>query len=389
MQIVRDYIKNNEKKISCFKQMRIPKQDNITKKFKLNTSRLDKDASNLIEFSLDIPGHQIEDDIFVQQLKKNKHLSPIKNKRVSMKKIPTSLNKSQHLSKKKEISFIKQYQMQLNERFDNAIKYKLNNSKILKTVNTHTSEPSINVSKEMKQLTQRKPKKNVSCCNIMSLHYNQNQQFLNDSYKKEEKKEPLTDREYTKKTLSTASSKKNLCSSNLDKVIQNSANTKKKFTKVLSHINLTKKSILLLRKQNGKSFDDTKEQINSLQKDIDEGETSKKKNKYDKDELEILKRRNTQEIKHSQERAYIQKSHADLINFCDNYYKMEDQGVYERRKNIIKEYPLLRKEANVAEKDPEKPHEKRDKLLRKNSHTMNYLYEKLQQNINLIKKKYK
>ena len=306
-----------------------------------------------------------------------------------MKKIPTSLNKSQHLSKKKEISFIKQYQMQLNERFDNAIKYKLNNSKILKTVNTHTSEPSINVSKEMKQLTQRKPKKNVSCCNIMSLHYNQNQQFLNDSYKKEEKKEPLTDREYTKKTLSTASSKKNLCSSNLDKVIQNSANTKKKFTKVLSHINLTKKSILLLRKQNGKSFDDTKEQINSLQKDIDEGETSKKKNKYDKDELEILKRRNTQEIKHSQERAYIQKSHADLINFCDNYYKMEDQGVYERRKNIIKEYPLLRKEANVAEKDPEKPHKKRDKLLRKNSHTMNYLYEKLQQNINVIKKKYK
>ena len=262
MQIVRDYIKNNEKKISCFKQMRIPKQDNNTKKFKLNTSRLDKDASNLIEFSLEIPGHQIEDDIFVQQLKKNKHLSPIKNKRVSMKKIPTSLNKSQHLSKKKEISFIKQYQMQLNERFDNAIKYKLNNSKILKTVNTHTSEPSINVSKEMKQLTQRKPKKNVSCCNIMSLHYNQNQQFLNDSYKKEEKKEPLTDREYTKKTLSTASSKKNLCSSNLDKVIQNSANTKKKFTKVLSHINLTKKSILLLRKQNGKSFDDTKEQIN-------------------------------------------------------------------------------------------------------------------------------
>ena len=43
----------------------------------------------------------------------------------------------------------------------------------------------------------------------------------------------------------------------------------------------------------------------------------------------------------------------------------------------------------VAEKDPEKPYEKRDKLLRKNSHTMNYLYEKLQQNINVIKKKYK
>lgn len=388
MQIVRDYIKNNEKKISCFKQMRIPKQDNITKKFKLNTSRLDKDASNLIEFSLDIPGHQIEDDIFVQQLKKNKHLSPIKNKRLSMKKIPVSLKKIPNKTKNKGISYNKQYQMQLNERFDNAIKYKLNNSKILKTANTHTSEPSINVSKEIKQFTQRKPKKNASCCNIMCLR-NRNEHLLNDSYKKEDKKEPLTDREYTKKTLSTASSKKNLCSSTLEQVIQNSANTKKKFSKVLSHINLSKKSILLLRKQHGKSFDDTKEQINTLKKDIDDDNIIKKKNKYDKDELEILKRRNTQEIKNSQERAYIQKSHADLINFCDNYYKMEDQGVYEHRKNIIKEYPLLRKEANVAEKDPKKPQPKRDILLKRNSHTMNYLYEKLQQNINLIEKKFK
>lgn len=123
--------------------------------------------------------------------------------------------------------------------------------------------------------------------------------------------------------------------------------------------------------------------IDQLRKDIEF--SFKKKTNKSRDDIESMK----EQVKSNSVRVFIQKSHADLINFCDNYYKMEDQNVYERRKKIIQEYPILRKEANVDEKEKEPPIEnKRDKNLRKNSHQMNYLYEILQKNLHLIEKKF-
>ena len=53
MLIVKEYIKNNEKKLSSFKKIRIAKHSNLTKKFYQDTTKLTQYTNDLIKTDKD------------------------------------------------------------------------------------------------------------------------------------------------------------------------------------------------------------------------------------------------------------------------------------------------------------------------------------------------
>lgn len=406
MQIVGDYIKKNENKISCFKKILIPKQINIANSYKVNSSKLNQYAADLIEFSLDIPGYKMIDKFKAQQMfRKIKPSSP-KKKRKSIPILDVKKKKRKDIRKK---TFIELFNFRLNERFKNYQRfYKKDNETEhdIKTTNNHPNESLITkTTKESIPIAKLKKKTLSKSRSLVSMTGNEKHYYNNISHYQKitpkiqnqknrdqqilrKKQKSYTDREYNKMSFSSSSSKQTLNLSNLSKVIETSSQMKRKFSRILNKKLLTNKSVLFLQRE--KTINSERkiktDNIEQLRKDI-EFSFKKKKNKS-RDDIESMKEQDKEQVKSNSVRVFIQKSHADLINFCDNYYKMEDQTVYERRKKIIQEYPILRKEANVDEKEKEPPIEnKRDKNLRKNSHQMNYLYEILQKNLHLIEKK--
>ena len=78
----------------------------------------------------------------------------------------------------------------------------------------------------------------------------------------------------------------------------------------------------------------------------------------------------------------IEKDYADLINFCDIYYKMEDTLFYNQKlKYVFKNYPRLRRKANIIRYSGEKLIKEIDTktltALNRNSNTINELYNEL------------
>ncbi len=78
----------------------------------------------------------------------------------------------------------------------------------------------------------------------------------------------------------------------------------------------------------------------------------------------------------------IEKDYADLINFCDIYYKMEDSLFYSQKgKEVFINYPILRKKANIVKYSGEKLkkeiNEKTLNTLKNNSNIIKNLYDEL------------
>ena len=68
--------------------------------------------------------------------------------------------------------------------------------------------------------------------------------------------------------------------------------------------------------------------------------------------------------------SIMEKSVADLINFCDDYYKIEDSYCYHKKKTIINQYPELRKKVQILNKRELDLPKQREKYLKKNSDHM-------------------
>ena len=78
----------------------------------------------------------------------------------------------------------------------------------------------------------------------------------------------------------------------------------------------------------------------------------------------------------------IEKDYADLINFCDIYYKMEDTLFYTQKgKHVFKNYPRLRRKANIIKYSGEKLIKEIDaktlSALNRNSNMIKELYNEL------------
>jgi hypothetical protein len=82
----------------------------------------------------------------------------------------------------------------------------------------------------------------------------------------------------------------------------------------------------------------------------------------------------------------IVKNHADLINFCDDYYKMEEESFYKNYKNIFKKYPLIRKKINIFKVFENNLKPKREFILEENSQKMKNLIEILRRKVIKINK---
>ena len=68
--------------------------------------------------------------------------------------------------------------------------------------------------------------------------------------------------------------------------------------------------------------------------------------------------------------SIMEKSVADLINFCDDYYKIEDSYFYHKKQTIFNKYPELRKKVRILNKKELDLPKQREKYLKKNSDHM-------------------
>ena len=104
-----------------------------------------------------------------------------------------------------------------------------------------------------------------------------------------------------------------------------------------------------------------------------------------KKDIKKIRSFNKEKIKNFQKKSInieIEKNHADLINFCDIYYKMEDSLFYSQKgKEVFINYPLLRKKANIVKYSGEKLkkeiNEKTMNALKNNSIIIKNLYDEL------------
>jgi hypothetical protein len=107
-----------------------------------------------------------------------------------------------------------------------------------------------------------------------------------------------------------------------------------------------------------------------------------------KKDIKKIRSFNKEKIKNFQKKSInieIEKNHADLINFCDIYYKMEDTLFYNQKlKYVFKNYPILRRKANIIKYSGEKLNKEIDAktltALNRNSNTINELYLELKKN---------
>lgn len=246
-----------------------------------------------------------------------------------------------NLCQKKIVAHKEQKELMLSKKFPSTSlknKPKLNKSSITKNM------PLLN----------QKSKKRISPIKIKNLPLSS---FVINSPRHTCKESNKSSRSLLNSSLSSLSLNSALCYSTREK---------EKFKKLMKK-GLSKKVMRALSKSRNLS-NEQETTFEKLKSDLkEEQENYKNIQTYEK-----VKRKKFEQVKNTNGYcSFIQKGYADLINFCDSYYKMGDISFYERRRGIIEKYPELREKAHVADKKPkEKP---RKNNLRLNSNKINHL----------------
>ena len=383
MLIVKEYITNNEKKLSSFKKIRIAKHSNLTKKFYQNTQRLTQFTNELIDFSSNISGHNKHSNL----RRKGMFTTCINNSRNNELTNNNKLQKINGTQRKKAKQF------ELNKSMNDMFALLANNNQ-MKTLN-QSEEEGVCMNKtciKEKRGHSMTDKRGVSRVSIISrkssnesIHDkgSQNNKSFLYCHKKPNSllnvrtinsEKVINSRRKYKINLKLHSKLSTDSIENSDNHKQNASTTKRtspdrtivkesinSFSKIIEdnslNVNkvqstiesnvLSNKSIQMIKQYKYKEETAKRcyvRDFNKIQHDI---ESNRKRRDFPPC-FDLVKKRNTNPIyKNNIELVLMQKSHADIINFCDSYYKMEDNNAYTWRDRIKKEYPLLRKEAEI------------------------------------------
>jgi hypothetical protein len=376
MLIVKEYIKNNEKKLSSFKKIRIAKHSNLTKKFYQDTTKLTQYTNDLIDFSSNTSGpnkhyHFRRQSMFTTSINNSRNNELTNNNKLhringtqGKKQKQFELNKSMSdifvLANNNKVNTLNQSREKVFSLNKSCFKKKrghsMNDESKVKKVNIisrKNSNDSTNV-KGFQLYYHKKPNSllNVRTINSEKVRNLRHKYKINlklhsklstdsiensDNYKQNtSSKRTSPDRTIVKESINSFS-----------KIIEdNSLNMTKVQSTIESNV-LSNKSIQMIKQYKYKE-DSAKRcyvrDFNKIQHDI---ESNNKKRDFPPC-FNLVKKRNTNPIyKNNVELVLMQKSHADIINFCDSYYKMEDNNAYTWRDRIKKEYPLLRKESEI------------------------------------------
>ena len=167
----------------------------------------------------------------------------------------------------------------------------------------------------------------------------------------------------------------------LDNLIDNSSRETKKYIYNLKTNKLPKESQNLLnlsmKLSDGNEYDNIV-LFNQIKNDLGKENLKKALKKirsYYKDKIKNFE--STKQVNFE-----IEKDYADLINFCDIYYKMEDTLFYTQKgKHVFKNYPRLRRKANIIKYSGEKLIKEIDaktlSALNRNSNMIKELYNEL------------
>ena len=97
------------------------------------------------------------------------------------------------------------------------------------------------------------------------------------------------------------------------------------------------------------------------------------------DEKSQIKKKNKIFLKNRNNGMYtlIDKGHANLITFCDNYLLFNDVDFFKRRKTILSKYPSVQKEADIKVENNDTDNETRFTKMKSNEFKMKKLAQQI------------
>ena len=380
MNIVKDYIKKNENSYSSFERVNLKSSKGINQSYSMDKNIINNLTKQLIElnFGRTIDSNDLNDNN-EKENNKNNNENEIENNKKKAKRIFK-------LKLSNKYNFIRNNNV-INNNKSTSLINSSNNSILLPMLKSKSNSTKNINDKSKKSLSSNNSSYNLKKFSITNISF-RNSNYFNKISSNDSKKN------INNKTFHINNNNNSF--NNIFYKFNNSFNFLfNKTTNYFESINedlkrlknkdeKTKKKIIKTKNKIDIFFENINEKsLRYLKEDIEEKKLKKEfqeRKKIIKIPIKSLKNKlNDNEV-------LIVKNHADLINFCDDYYKMEEESFYKNYKNIFKKYPLIRKKINIFKVFENNLKPKREFILEENSQKMKNLIEILRRKVIKINK---
>ena len=380
MNIVKDYIKKNENSYSSFERVNLKSSKGINQSYSMDKNIINNLTKQLIElnFGRTIDSNDLNDNN-EKENNKNNNENEIENNKKKAKRIFK-------LKLSKKYNFIRNNNV-INNNKSTSLINSSNNSILLPMLKSKSNSTKNINDKSKKSLSSNNSSYNLKKFSITNISF-RNSNYFNKISSNDSKKN------FNNKTFHINNNNNsfnnifykfnNSFNFLFNKTTNNFESINEDLKRLKNKDEKTKKKIIKTKNKIDIFFENINEKsLRYLKEDIEEKKLKKEfqeRKKIIKIPIKSLKNKlNDNEV-------LIVKNHADLINFCDDYYKMEEESFYKNYKNIFKKYPLIRKKINIFKVFENNLKPKREFILEENSQKMKNLIEILRRKVIKINK---
>ena len=377
MNIVKEYIKKNENSYSSFERIKLRTSKSINQSYSMDKNIINNLTKQLIELKLGrtIDSNELNKNNKKETNKNNNENENEKNKKKAKKFFKLKLSKKYNFLRNNNIT---------NNNKSISIINSSNNSILLPVLKSksNSTKNMNNLDNSKKSLSSNNSSYNLKKFSITNISF-RNPNFFHKISSNNSKKN------INNKTFQTNNNNYNF--NNIFYKFNNSFNFL--FNKTTNNFESINEDLKILKNKDEKTkkkFIRTKNKIDIFFENINE-----KSLRYLKEDIEEKKlKKEFQERKKlikipikslknkiNDNEVLIVKNHADLINFCDDYYKMEEESFYKNYKSIFKKYPIIRKKINIFKVVENNLKPKTDFILEENSKKMKNLIEILRRKV--------
>ena len=380
MNIVKDYIKKNENSYSSFERVNLKSSKGINQSYSMDKNIINNLTKQLIElnFGRTIDSNDLNDNN-EKENNKNNNENEIENNKKKAKRIFK-------LKLSKKYNFIRNNNV-INNNKSTSLINSSNNSILLPMLKSKSNSTKNINDKSKKSLSSNNSSYNLKKFSITNISF-RNSNYFNKISSNDSKKN-INNKTFHINNNNNSFNNifykfNNSFNFLFNKTTNNFESINEDLKRLKNKDEKTKKKIIKTKNKIDIFFENINEKsLRYLKEDIEEKKLKKEfqeRKKIIKIPIKSLKNKlNDNEV-------LIVKNHADLINFCDDYYKMEEESFYKNYKNIFKKYPLIRKKINIFKVFENNLKPKREFILEENSQKMKNLIEILRRKVIKINK---
>ena len=380
MNIVKDYIKKNENSYSSFERVNLKSSKGINQSYSMDKNIINNLTKQLIElnFGRTIDSNDLNDNN-EKENNKNNNENEIENNKKKAKRIFK-------LKISKKYNFIRNNNV-INNNKSTSLINSSNNSILLPMLKSKSNSTKNINDKSKKSLSSNNSSYNLKKFSITNISF-RNSNYFNKISSNDSKKN-INNKTFHINNNNNSFNNifykfNNSFNFLFNKTTNNFESINEDLKRLKNKDEKTKKKIIKTKNKIDIFFENINEKsLRYLKEDIEEKKLKKEfqeRKKIIKIPIKSLKNKlNDNEV-------LIVKNHADLINFCDDYYKMEEESFYKNYKNIFKKYPLIRKKINIFKVFENNLKPKREFILEENSQKMKNLIEILRRKVIKINK---